>query len=74
MEILDEKDVSSPAGLAKWLKYLYKQRGVEFSSPASSAKRIRLVMLETWRSERQHCTGYNRLHLLPPLGHFNNVQ
>ena len=46
MEVLTDNDVATPESLAKWLDYLYVERGICF---AASAQRIRCVMLETWK-------------------------
>ena len=66
VEVLTADEVASPENLAEWFhKTLYEKRGIYMAPAASPAKRVRLVMLETWRPESAQCTGYNLHHLLP---------
>jgi hypothetical protein len=77
VEVLTDKDLATPESLAEWVEYpeslaewveyLFTKRGIYFAPVDSNAFRIREVMLKVYRPERVHCTGYNRLEMLPAL-------
>ena len=73
LEILSANDVRDESSILNWLTYLRIERGIYFAPRAHSTSRVRVIMLKTYAWQRQMCTGYHRLHMLPPLQHERNM-